>query len=66
MMRRKIFRPAMFFAVAFTAFMVVDWLGVFTPAVPAAWAQIHVGMKRDGVQKLVGPTQFNLLAGKGC
>ncbi len=33
------------------------WFGLFTPAAPAGWTQIHVGMSREEVLRLAGSPQ---------
>jgi hypothetical protein len=53
-MRRKISTVVLLFAFIFVAFVVAAWLGIFTPSAPAGWAQVHTGMSRNDVLRLVG------------
>ena len=58
-MRRKISTTAVLVVVIFCAFVFAAWLGVFTPAAPAGWSDVHAGMNRDDVLRLVGTPTFS-------
>jgi hypothetical protein len=53
-MHRKLSKMLILFAAVSAAITIAVWSGLFTPAAPAAWAQVHPGMKRNEVLQLTG------------
>jgi len=56
-MRSRTSIPIVTVIVIATAFLLVVWFGLLTPAAPSGWAQIHTGMSRDEVLLLAGSPQ---------
>jgi hypothetical protein len=53
-MRSRISKAVFVLALIFAGFVIAIRFDVFTPAAPAGWAQVHIGMSRDDVLRLAG------------